>query len=230
MGTSLMEAVASGYHPAQSAYTASKLHHLMSTLTTSLVRRCKISVAESLSAFIIPDSLGVLAPNEVHISFSGQGPTDPTTQCPRTHLQGDVLAVRSPCKLPTDVRKFKAVYKPELAHLPNCIIMSAQACNRRSPASFLGGGDYDGDTVQLFWAKDLVEGFRNADEGFADLPAEFEAENFDKEVVKGYEFLNALEDGDGSEEQEEAGMQAFLLAALNDDKSAGHCERGWGTK
>lgn len=54
----------------------------------------------------------------------------------------------------------------------------------RSPASFLGGGDYDGDTVQLVWQKDLVEAFINADEGFVDAPEDFERENLDKSRVK----------------------------------------------
>jgi hypothetical protein len=219
-----MEAVASGFHPAQSAYTAYKLHHLVNTLIQSRIRRFKIPVAESLSAFIIPDSLQILAPDEIQISFSGQGPIDPETQCPLTHLEGDVLAFRSPCKLPTDIRKFKAVYKPELAHLTDCIIMSAQAINKRSPASFLGGGDYDGDIVQLFWAKELVEGFTNADDGIADLPEGFEAENFDKEVVKGSEFLDVVEKEGMGEEEKVMGMQEFLLGALKDGNSTGQCE------
>jgi hypothetical protein len=140
-----------------------------------------------------------------------------------THLEGDVLAFRSPCKLPTDVRKFRAVYKPELSHLTDCIVMSAHSdlCER-SPASILGGGDYDGDTVQLFWDRELVEPFRNADVGIADMPAGFENKYFDKEVVSGWEFLREM--GGRSEEMRIANYQQFLLGALLDDKATGLCK------
>ncbi|KAK8861624.1 hypothetical protein IAR55_002447 [Kwoniella newhampshirensis] len=171
---SLMEAVAAGFHPSESAYTGSKLHHLVDMLSSKMVREFKIPVDQSLSAFIIPDTSGVLAPDELYISFSGTGPVDPETQCPIQHLEGPCLAFRSPCKLPTDVRKFKAVWKQDLAHLKDCIVLSANAslC-KRSPASYLGGGDYDGDTVQLFWGKELVDRFSNADDSFADVPEWF---------------------------------------------------------
>jgi len=181
-----MEAVTSGFHLLESAYKlpVAKLHHLISTLLNSQIRGFEI-VEQSLSAFIVPDAQQILLPDEIFVSFSATGPIDPETGCPISYLEGPCLAFRSLCKLPTDVRKFQAEYRPELAHLKECIVMSARSQpGDRSPASFLGGGDYDGDTVQLVWQKDLVEAFINADERFVDAPEDFERENLDKSRVK----------------------------------------------
>ncbi len=178
--------VTSGFHLLESAYKlpVAKLHHLISTLLNSQIRGFEI-VEQSLSAFIVPDAQQILLPDEIFVSFSATGPIDPETGCPISYLEGPCLAFRSLCKLPTDVRKFQAEYRPELAHLKECIVMSARSQpGDRSPASFLGGGDYDGDTVQLVWQKDLVEAFINADEGFVDAPEDFERENLDKSRVK----------------------------------------------
>ena len=97
---------------------------------------------------------------------------------------------------------------------------NSQMC-KRSPASFLGGGDYDGDTVQLFWDPKLVEPFNNADETIAALPEDFEQENFVKDVVFGVDFLRSLKDAD--DETIVANYQGFLLGAVLDDKLTGTC-------
>ena len=222
---SLMMAVMAGFHPLQSAYTSAKLHHLISTLSDSMIRKFRIPIERSITAFIVPDSLQILKPDEIFVSFSSRCPIDPITQCPIPHLEGPVLATRSPCKLPTDVRKFTAVYKHELAHLKDCIVMSASSvfCSR-SPASFLGGGDYDGDTVTLYWDPALVEPFQNSADHYADVPEGFEETNFEKEVVKVKDFLDALKKDGADEETMIANQQSFLLGALQDDKAAGNCK------
>ncbi|KAK4686078.1 RNA-dependent RNA polymerase, partial [Tremellales sp. Uapishka_1] len=216
----VMESVMAGFLPSESAYTGQKLHRLMKVQSESLVRKFKIPIEASLSAFIVPDSMEILAPDEIFICFSGTGPVDPETKCPMSYLEGPCLALRSPCKLPTDVRKFTAVYRPELSHLRDCVVMSASsALCKRSPASFLGGGDYDGDTVQLIWDPMIVNDFQNADDSFAEALPTFETDNFDKEVVKGDVFLESME-GQG-EEAWIINYQKFLLGALLDDRSTG---------
>ncbi|OCF57860.1 hypothetical protein L486_03881 [Kwoniella mangroviensis CBS 10435] len=216
----LMEAVASGFNPATSPYTASKLHHVMENLSKKIVREFKIPVQQSLTAFIVPDSLQLLAPDELFICFSGKGPIDESTQIPIPYLEGEVLAYRSPCKVPTDVRRLKAVFKPELTYLKDCIVLSAnsQLC-KRSPASYLGGGDYDGDTVTLFWNQDLVQPFKNADDHFAETPENFVEENFDKSVTKGTEFLESIEGL--SEDEKIARMQEWLIGGVTGDELTG---------
>ncbi|ORY24068.1 RNA dependent RNA polymerase-domain-containing protein [Naematelia encephala] len=210
----------SGFDPTQSDFACDKLRFLFSSLSDQILQKFRIPVANSLSAFIVPDPTGCLAPDEIHIAFSSNGPVDPITKCQMSYLDCDVLAFRSPCKLPTDVRKFKAVYKPELAHLRDCIVMSANSnlC-KRSPASFLAGGDYDGDTVQLFWDEELVQAFTNAEDDLADVPADFVSLNFDKEVTSGTDFLARMSGED--DETIITNMQYFLLSGLKDDKSTG---------
>jgi len=220
-----MLAVMAGFHPLQSAYTGAKLHHLVSTLSDSMIRNFRIPVERSITAFIVPDALQILKPNEIFCTFSSSHPIDPDTKSPILRLEGPVLATRSPCKLPTDVRKLVAVYKPELAHLKDCVVMSANsALCPRSPASFLGGGDYDGDTVTLYWDPELVEPFTNAEEHYADVPEDFVQTNFEKDVVKVDDFLKALKKEGADEEMIIANQQRFLLSALQDDKSAGSCK------
>ncbi|WVQ93483.1 hypothetical protein IAU59_000557 [Kwoniella sp. CBS 9459] len=216
----LMAAVSSGFLPTTSAFSAAKLHHLLDKLSSKMTQEMKLPVEESLSAFIVPDSLQILQPDELFIAFSCNGPIDPVTHCPMSHLEGEVLAFRSPCKLPTDVRKFRAVFKPELAHLKDCVVLSANShlC-QRSPASYLGGGDYDGDTVQLFWSDDLVSSFQNAADHFAETPDNFEAENFDKDVVQGTTFLE--ETRGESEDTRISKMQSWMLGGVEGEELVG---------
>lgn len=136
-------------------------------------------------------------------------------------LEGDVLIFRSPCKLPTDVRKMKAVYHSALKHLQDCIVMSADSemCSS-SPASLLAGGDYDGDTATVIWDEDLVKPFNNAPE--LDLIQDkFQEENFNKEVVAVLDFLQAVR-GCSRRQDEEAKMiinlQHFLMGSGMDQQ------------
>lgn len=218
-----MMAVESGFDPRQSAYTCQKLHHFIRTKVDKVVTEYKILVSQSVTAFIVPDSLQLLGPDEVFVSFSGEGPVDASTGCTISHFSGDVLIYRSPCKLPTDIRKFRAVYRPELCHLKDCIVMSASsALCTRSPASFLSGGDYDGDTATVIFDPALVNPFRNADDGIAITRPTFEEENFEKELVKGTDFLAQLE---GSDDATLArNYQHFLLSSILDERTTGKCK------
>jgi hypothetical protein len=215
-------ALESGFHPNSSDYAMKKLNGLVDRQISQLVNDSRIPIPQSVSAFIIPDSLGLLAPDEVFCSFSGAGPEDPETRCPISHLTGSVLVFRSPCKLPTDIRKFKAVYRPELCHLKDCIIMSASStlC-AQSPASFLSGGDYDGDTATVIFDPRLVSEFQNADDHFATTPETFEEENFDKGLVKGTEFLRNL--GEAEDDTVTLNNHTFLLGSLLDENLTGIC-------
>lgn len=138
-------------------------------------------------------------------------------------LEGECLVYRSPCKLPTDVRKFKAVVHPALLHLRDCIVFSAHSelC-RASPASFLGGGDYDGDIATVIWDPDMVGPFQNAPDHLAAQPPDFEKANFVKDVVTVGQFLKALEGADDATMINN--LQHFLLGHLLDKQLTGACE------
>jgi hypothetical protein len=217
-----MMVVDAGFDPRRSAYACSLLHRHVDQQTLGLTRDFRIPLTQSMSAFIIPDSLGVLGPKEIFVAFSGEGPIDQITGCTLSHLSGPVLAFRSPCKLPTDVQRYTAVYRPELRHLKDCIVMSASSIEcRQSPASFLAGGDYDGDTATVIFDPLLVEPFVQADDEIANIPASFEEQNFERELVKGDHFLEQL--SGAGEEALIRNYQTFLLGAVMDDKITGMC-------
>jgi hypothetical protein len=186
-----------------------------------IVSKFQLPVQQSLSAFIIPDTLGVLAPNEIFIATDEQLLIDPATQRSNSFLLGPVLALRLPCKLPSDIQKMEAVYKPELAHLRNVIVMSADTACQRSPASELAGGDYDGDTVQLYWNAEMVATFTAAEKEVG-IDAEFEDSNFKKQRVSGTEVLARLQGR--TEEEKLVNLQHFLLGGLRDDYMTAKCE------
>lgn len=52
----------------------------------------------------------------------------------------------------------------------------------RSALSWLGGGDYDGDTVILVWEPEVVDPFTNAQVCRGDPPTGFLEENFSREL------------------------------------------------
>jgi len=199
-------------------FAATKLRMLVRGLMTKLVSDLKIKVDQSASAFIVPDTLGILAPDEIYVSFASEEPVDPRTGTTIPILQGDCLVFRYPCKLPTDVRKFKAVNKPELSHLRDCIVLSANSelCTA-SPASFLAGGDYDGDVATVIWDQDLVQPFTNAPDELAQPPADFDS-NFVKQVTSVREVLDAC---GGDEAMLVTNVQHFLLGSLLDEHLTG---------
>jgi hypothetical protein len=124
------------------------------------VEKFRIAVERSAELIVIPDPIGVLKEGEVQVRFGRNSPVDSETMKRVTSLNGDVLVTRHPCHLATDVYKVKAKTYPELAEYTDVIIFSTKG---NSPlADLLSGGDYDGDTVRVFWEPRLVEPFKNA--------------------------------------------------------------------
>jgi hypothetical protein len=101
--------------------------------------------------------------------------------------------------------------------------MSASPDCTQSPASFLAGGDYDGDTATIIWDPALVEPFIQAPDDIANVPSGFESENFEKELVQGSDFLRALSRTKANEEDTISSYQVFLLGAVSDEPLAGLC-------
>jgi hypothetical protein len=216
-------AIDAGFDPRESAFVCTKLHSFMDRQILRVTRDFRIPVEQSLSAFIIPDPCGVLGPNEIYVGCDSRRPTNPETGCTMSHILGPVLAYRSPCKLPSDIRKFTAVYKSELRHLADCIVMSASPECTQSPASFLAGGDYDGDTATIIFDRALVKPFVQAADHIANAPPDFETENFEKEMVQGTDYLSALSEIGADDEQTIGNYQTFLLGAVSDEPLAGLC-------
>jgi hypothetical protein len=126
-----------------------------------LKTRFNITVSKSANAFMVPDFLGVLGPNEVYINFSNF--TDKVSGVSGAFLQdgGEVLLARAPAHLPSDIQKMKFVAKAEYFNLRDVIV-----CPIKGAASFaskLSGGDYDGDRAWITWDSNIVDNFTNAD-------------------------------------------------------------------
>jgi hypothetical protein len=67
-----------------------------------------------------------------------------------------------------------------------------------------------------------VDPFVQADDSIANIPASFEEQNFERELVKGDHFLRQL--SGAGEETLIRNYQTFLLGAVMDDKITGMCK------
>ncbi|KAF8273707.1 RNA dependent RNA polymerase-domain-containing protein [Lactarius quietus] len=184
----VMSFLDSGFHPASNSILAEKLLIMVKHKVKSYMAKYRVKIPMSCSAFIVPDPLGVLQEGEIHVKSSQRCLMKPDGQ-KSERVVGDVLVTRNPCKLPTDVQKVKAVFKPELDDYVDVIVFSIKGS--RSLASMLGTGDYDGDRVHCIWEPSIVEHFQNADPKYAEppenLPELFDVKN---ETVK--EFLERV--------------------------------------
>ncbi|KAG2350150.1 hypothetical protein BDR05DRAFT_480 [Suillus weaverae] len=185
---SVLELLQAGFHPLKLDPLFRKLQSVVTLILDDYVKNCHIPVKESLEAYIIPDPYGVLEEGQIHFR-SSQLITDPESGTHVDIITGPVLVWRNPTRLPSDVQKVSAVSHPKLASYFDVIIFSVKG--ERSLASYLGGGDYDGDTVVLVWSKNLVENFNTAPlcEPPVDLRNDFEREvedllDFDRRVSK----------------------------------------------
>lgn len=90
----------------------------------------------------------------------------------------------------------------------------------RSALSWLGGGDYDGDTVILVWEPELVGPFANAPACRGDPPAGFVEANFKTtETRTTEEYATALARLD--HEMQELELQGALLNNIGGSSTVG---------
>ncbi|PWZ02252.1 hypothetical protein BCV70DRAFT_156871 [Testicularia cyperi] len=191
-----------GYHPENCVPLAEYLNEVAVLAIQRVIGKFAIPVARSAEAMVIPDPTGTLEEDEIQFRFSGDAVVDPDSLLRCHHVPvGDVLVTRHPCLLPTDIRKVRAVVRPELSRYQDVVVFSTKG--KRPLASLLSGGDYDGDLIRVFWDQSLVEPFSNADVKYADCPfkldemfeqnklvvSDFVAEHRDRPVQKRDEAL-----------------------------------------
>lgn len=201
----------SGFHPACNSILAEKLHIVVKNAVKARMNKYRVTIPMSCSAFVVPDPLGVLQEGEIHVKSSQRSLVRPDGQ-KSERVIGDVLVTRSPCKLPTDVQKVKAVFRPELDDYVNVIVFSIKGS--RSLASMLGTGDYDGDRVDCIWEPSVVEHFQNADPKYAEPPANL-SELFDVKNETVNEFLERVPPTSTKSHQVQELQQVFM-APLRD--------------
>ncbi|KAL9117135.1 MAG: hypothetical protein Q9187_006333, partial [Circinaria calcarea] len=112
-------------------------------------QRCRIMIPRSRLLFGVCDPRDVLKEGEcaVRVTMDGDGQ-------PRQLTGMEILVTRNPCLHPGDLQKFKAVERPELAHLVDCIVFPTWG--KRPSADLMSGGDLDGDTSHYASAKEPV--------------------------------------------------------------------------
>ncbi|KAG1851192.1 RNA dependent RNA polymerase-domain-containing protein [Suillus tomentosus] len=173
------------------------------------------SVLELLqAAHLAADPYGVLEEGQIHFC-SSELITDPESGARMNTVTEPVLVItsvwRNPTRLPSDVQKVNAVSHPKLDKYFDVIVFPVKG--ERSLASYLGGGDYDGDTVTLVWSKQLVENFNTAPLCMA--PAGL-SNNFEREVEHVEKFNERISNLSPKEAQ--TAFQKALLLGLADTK------------
>ncbi|KAF9534243.1 RNA dependent RNA polymerase-domain-containing protein [Crepidotus variabilis] len=210
----------SNFTPQDSPILREKLRKFIPPRVNEYVRSFRMEVPMSASAFLVPDTEGILEEGEVFFKSSRREfrlPDGTETDV----ITGPVLVTRNPCKLPTDVRKMTAVDRPGLHHMVDVIVFSTKGSKRA--ADWLGGGDYDGDKGQLIYQPELVTPFQNAPDHLADPPTDL-GNDFPKDIEDN--FLRKNEDVEAflsriktlSTENKIREMQEFLLG---DARNAG---------
>ncbi|KAJ7258423.1 RNA dependent RNA polymerase-domain-containing protein [Mycena haematopus] len=113
--------------------------------------RSRMIVKKSRLIFGVCDPFGVLKEGEVYIRITT------ARKGPSTPIHADVLVVRNPCLHPGDCLKLRAVHRPELSHLVDCIVFAGVAKpGHKAAPSMSSGGDLDGDKYFVCWDPDLV--------------------------------------------------------------------------
>ncbi|KAK7059945.1 Rna-directed rna polymerase [Favolaschia claudopus] len=113
--------------------------------------RSRMIIQKSRLIFGVCDPFEVLKEGEVHIRITT------ARKGPSTPIHADVLVVRNPCLHPGDCLKLRAVHRPELSHLVDCIVFAGVAKpGHHAAPSMSSGGDLDGDKYFVCWDPDLV--------------------------------------------------------------------------
>ncbi|KAI8137351.1 RNA dependent RNA polymerase-domain-containing protein [Fennellomyces sp. T-0311] len=159
-------------------HVAMKVTHIFRDVMKSVCTKYKIEVQQSCTVTCIPDPTGVLEPGEIFLQLSGRR-IDEKTGIPAGLVTGDVVVTRNPCGLKSDIQKVKAVDRPDLRMYTDVVIFPIKG--KRSLASYLGGGDYDGDIVFCCWDQRIVEPFVASE--MPDEPAQMKTV-FDKNDTK----------------------------------------------
>ncbi|KAJ2927622.1 hypothetical protein H1R20_g9471, partial [Candolleomyces eurysporus] len=215
----IIEALDSGFTPKNCPYLRAKLGNCIVGYVDRIVSSYHIDVPMSCTSMIVPDRSGVLAEGEVFVKASGRYLQLPDGTYTDILVNMDILVGRHPCKLPTDIRKWKAVDKPEFHSLGMADVIVLSTKGSRRAADWLAGGDYDGDKVLVVWQPELVEPFRNADERYADPPSDMDSRFFQKEVEWVSTFLAKSAGLPEIEKIQE--LQYHLLAALRNTSLVG---------
>jgi hypothetical protein len=142
-----------GFTPSTCPFLARNLKIVLSSTLKSLFTKFKINISLSRVLTCIADPTNTLKPGEVFIQLDREAGRDERTGLPFGIIEDDVILARNPCGLPSDIVKVKAVRNMDLSIYYNVVIFSVNVAKKGdvSLATYLSGGDYDGDKVYIFF-------------------------------------------------------------------------------
>ncbi|KAJ7660062.1 RNA dependent RNA polymerase-domain-containing protein [Mycena rosella] len=214
LAETVMVLLDAGFTPQSLPVLRDKLKQIVRYKIKNRADHFKYEVAQSASAFVVPDFWEALEENEIHFKSSRR--EFQTGGIETDMVIGDVLMTRNPCKVPSDVRKLKAVKHHKLQDLVDVIICSVKG--QRRLLDFLAGGDYDGDTAIVIWDKEIVDSFVDAPERFSTEPPGLDA-CFTRDETTVAQFI-ASSTGKAPAVQA-AELQRYLLGSLRDPSAVG---------
>lgn len=98
--------------------------------------RVRMLVHKSRRLYGVCDPFRILREGQVHVRIT-------TSRNGVSTIKGlDVIVVRNPCLHPGDILKLRAVDRPELSHLVDCVVFAS--VGKRAAPSMSSGGDLDG--------------------------------------------------------------------------------------
>ncbi|KAI0321269.1 RNA-dependent RNA polymerase [Amylostereum chailletii] len=184
----VLRLIEAGFTPENCSYLREKHHLVVKVAIDSLVEDFRFVVPGSAMAILVPDPLGVLEDHQVHFKMDSRVLKDPVTGMDVDSVPGSALLCRHPTYVASDTQKVTVVNHAKLADYVGVIVCSIRG--DRSLASYLSGGDYDGDQGLLIWEPDLVEPFRTKD--IVLPPPNFLKNNFDCSVTNVPAFCQRL--------------------------------------
>jgi hypothetical protein len=134
-----------GFTPSTCPYLAKKLKCVLSSALKSLHNKFRIEVPLSRTLLCIADPTETLESGEIFIQLDKEAGRDERTGLPFGIIENEVIIARNPATLPSDIMRVKAVKNVHLSMYYNVVVFPVKG--EVPLASYLSGGDYDGDKV-----------------------------------------------------------------------------------
>ncbi|CAI2192044.1 20001_t:CDS:2, partial [Funneliformis geosporum] len=153
-----------GFTPSTCPFLAKKLKSVLSSKLKSLSTKYRIDIPLSRVLMCIADPTKTLKPGEVFIQLDSDAGRDKYTGLLFGIIEDEVILARNPSCLPSDLVRVKAVKNMHLCNYFNVVIFPVNVASKGdfSLASYISGGDYDGDKIFCCWDPQIVKPYKNS--------------------------------------------------------------------
>ncbi|CAG8619159.1 7239_t:CDS:2 [Funneliformis mosseae] len=153
-----------GFTPSTCPFLAKKLKSVLTSKLKSLSTKYRIDIPLSRVLMCIADPTKTLNPGEVFIQLDSDAGRDKSTGLPFGIIEDEVILARNPSCLPSDLVRVKAVKNMHLCNYFNVVIFPVNVASKGdfSLASYISGGDYDGDKIFCCWDPQIVKHYKNS--------------------------------------------------------------------